>query len=126
MNDEFVLFSFYSCISKDQLQYFVFDYLKDSRNIDVINDQSFPAHLEKFIKNNLFPVENIVLSERKILGPEKYSRAGLLSVGVSSSNATLNDALENFCINQSSIRKIYFFSSEFSFNLKSFSRFICS
>ncbi len=100
-------FSFYSCISKEQFQYFVFDYLKDSKTIDVINDKNFPIQLKDFITNNLFPIDNIVLSERKILGPGRYNRAELLSVGISSSNATLNDALEIFCINQSSICKAF-------------------
>ncbi len=115
------------CLSNDELQYFVFDYLKDSKNFDVINDKNFPKQFEDFIRKNLFPIENIVLSERKILGPGKYNRAELLSVGVRSSNATLNDALEIFCTNQSLISKIekVFFSCS-SFEIKYFSRFICT
>jgi hypothetical protein len=119
------------CLSNDELQYFVFDYLKDSKNFDVINDKNFPKQFEDFIRKNLFPIENIVLSERKILGPGKYNRAELLSVGVQSSSATLSDALEIFCINQSlisKIEKVFFLVLHLKSNIlvDLFAREICS
>jgi hypothetical protein len=99
-------------IPKDELIYFVFDYLNDYKNIDVINDQYLMKKIEDFIKNNLFPIENLVLSDRKILGPRKYNRAEFLSIGISSSNITLNNALEMFCTNQSLINTSDLFARE--------------
>ena len=119
-------FRLYSCIAQDQLQYFVFDYLKDWRNIDVINEKNLAGQFQDFIQRNLFPIETLVLPERKILGPGKYNRAALLSVGVPPSNTTLNDTLGIFCANQSSIGKSFFFSRLFLSEIESFSRFLCS
>jgi len=103
------LFRFFTCIPRDELRYLVFDYLNDYKNIDVLNDENLPRKIEDFIKKNLLEIENIVLTERKILGPYKYDRAELISIGVQISNdniTTLNNAWETFCTNQSLISKI--------------------
>ncbi|CAF0726212.1 unnamed protein product [Adineta steineri] len=99
------LTNFFTCISRDELQYLVFDYLNDYKKIDIINDKDLPKKLEDFIKNNLFDIENIIVPERKILGPYAYNRAELISIGVQSTNdnsTTLNESLNLFCTNQSS------------------------
>ncbi|CAF1281839.1 unnamed protein product [Rotaria sp. Silwood1] len=100
------LTNFFTCISKDKRQYFVFDYLNDYKNIDAVYDENFPRNLQDFINNSLLLIENIVLSETRILGPYKYNRAQLMSVAVEISNdnfTTLNHAFEMFCIKQSLI-----------------------
>jgi hypothetical protein len=86
------LFSFFPCISKDEFQYFVFDYLNDYKNLDVINDENLPKNIEDFIKNNFLSIGTIVLSDRKILGSEKYNRAELISVEVQLSTITPVDS----------------------------------
>ncbi len=90
----FFLFSFFPCISKDEFQYLVFDYLNDYKNIDVINDENLPKNIEDFIKNNLLSIGTFVLSDRKILGLEKYNRAELISVEVQ-----YFKSMQNFCPN---------------------------
>ncbi|CAF3134551.1 unnamed protein product [Rotaria sp. Silwood2] len=110
------LTNFFTCISRDELQYFVFDYLNDDKNTDVVNNENFPIKFQDFINNSLLLTENIVLPDTRILGPEKYNRAQLISVAVQMSNenyTTLNNALEIFCINQSLI-------------MDSFARKVCS
>jgi hypothetical protein len=103
------LFRFFTCIPRDELRYLVFDYLNDYKNIDVVNDENLPTKIQEFIKKNLLEIENIVLPERKILGPYKYNRAELILIGVKISNeniTTSNNAWETFCTNQSLISKI--------------------
>ena len=98
------MFSFFACIPKDELQYLVFDYLIDYKNMDVINDENLVEKIENFINNNILTIENLILPERKILGPYEYDRAELLSIGVLLSNgnsSALNNAFEIYCINQS-------------------------
>jgi len=108
-------FSYFQCLSKDKLEYFVFDYLNDNKQMDVINDKNLIKKIENFIKNNLTLIDNLIIPERKILGPYLYNRAELISIGVLLSNentSTLNDALEIFCTNESLIRKttnVFFF-----------------
>jgi hypothetical protein len=97
--------STFTCIPRDELQYLVFDYLNDYKSIEVMN---LPKKLRDFITKNLLPIENIVLPERRKLGPYKYDRAELVSIGVHTSDentTTLNNALEIFCINHSLISK---------------------
>ncbi|CAF1122720.1 unnamed protein product [Rotaria sordida] len=104
------LTNFFACISRDELQYFVFDYLNDYKNIDIVDDENFPKKFQDFINNTLLLTENIILPETKILGPHKYNRAQLISVAVQMSNesfTTLNNALEIFCINQSLIMDLF-------------------
>ena len=100
------LFRLFTCISRDELQYFVFDYLNEWKNVDVINNGNLQEQMKDFLEGNFFPIENLVLPERKILGPIKYNRAQLLSIASPSVNSTFNDTLQTFCFNQSSIRKI--------------------
>lgn len=100
------LFSLYACVATDELQYFVFDYLNQWRNIDVVNDENLPEQIRDFMERNFFSTGNLLLPERRILGPIKYNRAELVSVAFSSPNATSNDTLQTFCFNQSSIGKL--------------------
>lgn len=102
-------FSYFTCLSKDNLEYLVFDYLNDYKTIDIINDENLNIKLENFIQNYLFSIENLILYDKKIVGPEKYNRAELISIAIlsssSSSNSTLNDALQLFCQNQTLFSK---------------------
>lgn len=72
----------------------------------MVNDENLPTKFKNFIQKNLFDVDNLVLPDRQILGPENYRRAALVSVLVSTPNNTFNESLANFCQNQSAIRKI--------------------
>ena len=104
----FSFHSFFTCIPRDELQYLVFDYLNDYKNIQVVNDENLPKKIKDFIKKNLLSIENIILPERRKLGPYKYDRAELVSIAVQTSNEntiTLNSSLEIFCENQSLISK---------------------
>jgi hypothetical protein len=72
--------------------------------MDVINDENLPKKIEDFIQKNFLSVGNIVLPDRKILGPIQYDRAELISIGIISPNETIS-TFENFCFNQSLIGK---------------------
>jgi hypothetical protein len=92
------------CLSDDGAQYLVFDYLNDYKTIQVVEDFDLPKKILNFIQTNLFPIESIVVTDRRKLGPYKYDRAELLKVAVppSTDNRTsFNKALQLFCSNQS-------------------------
>ncbi|CAF4767763.1 unnamed protein product [Rotaria socialis] len=92
----------FKCIPRDELQYFVFDYLNNYKNIDIVNNENFPENVENFLKDNLPFNETTVLSEIIMLGPQKYSRAQLISAAIrmsDDSSTTFSDALEIFCNN---------------------------
>ncbi|CAM4782539.1 unnamed protein product [Rotaria magnacalcarata] len=96
----------FKCIPRDELQYFVFDYLNNYKNIDIVDNENFPENVENFLKGNLPFNETIVSSEIIILGPQKYGRAQLMSAAVrmpDDSSTTFSDALEIFCNNISLI-----------------------
>jgi hypothetical protein len=100
--------SHFECISNDKVQYLLFDYLADYKDIQVADDTSLPDKLVNFIRTNLFPVDNIVLVDRQKLGPNKYDRAEILSVAIPTANGnatTLNNALKAYCQNQSVVSK---------------------
>jgi len=118
----------YTCISNDRIQYFVFDYLKTDEQIDIVNDENLPTKFQDFIQNNLFDVDNLILPNRQVLGPEHYRRAALVSVMVSPSNNTFNESLAKFCENQSITCKtkrnqnsfLFYFDSRFIFSTNLF------
>ena len=99
----------FACVSRDDLQYLVFDYLNDYKDIQVVLDESLPKKLTNFLRTVPFPMENFVLVDRRKLGPYKYDRAELLSVAIPPANdnlTTLTDAIELFCLNQSAPSRI--------------------
>ena len=109
-------FRFYRCWPRDELQYLVFDYLNHEKTLDVVDDENLAQKIEQFIKFYLFDVETIVVPERQILGPYKYTRAELISIAVqlpNDGNDTLADALRSFCTNQSSTSKSNIRQKEF-------------
>lgn len=93
-----------ACVPRDELQYFVFDYLNDHKSFGIVNNENFPKNFVNFIKNELLLNETTVLSEIRTLGPPKYNRAQLILVAILMPNdsfITFNDTLETFCRNQS-------------------------
>lgn len=94
----------FACVSEDDLQYFIFDYLNDYKDIQVVLDESLTKKFTNFLLTVPFPMKNFVLVDRRKLGPYKYDRAELLSVAIPPANenlTTLTNAIEVFCLNQS-------------------------
>ena len=94
----------FACVSRDDLQYLVFDYLNDYKDMQVVLDENLPQKLADFLRNLPVPVKNFVLVDRRKLGPYKYDRAELLSLAIPPANgnlSTLANALDGFCVNQS-------------------------
>ena len=101
-------FSFYQCLPRDELLYFVFDYLKDPDAFDAINVDSLTTKIKEFFQLRVTGIEDISIVERKVLGPLKYNRAELISIVLKNSyeNYTiLSEVLDDLCANQSGNRK---------------------
>lgn len=101
-------FSGVICVSRDNVQYLVFDYLNDYKDIQVVDDEDLPNKIFDFINDNLFPIYKLVVVDRQKLGPYKYDRAELLGLIIPANigkENILNDALMKFCNNQSTISK---------------------
>ena len=107
-NRENRLFRYVTCVSRDSVHYLVFDYLHDVKAIQVVDDENLPKKVEDFIRKNLFPLANVVLVDRRKLGPYKYDRAELLGIAIQvpdGNGTSLNEALQVFCTNRSLIGK---------------------
>ncbi|CAF1591017.1 unnamed protein product, partial [Adineta ricciae] len=98
------LTNFYRCFPRDELLYFVFDYLNHPDAFDAINVDNLTTKIKEFLQLRVTGIENISILERQVLGPLKYNRAELISIAMKISNENytiLSEVLDDLCADQS-------------------------